>query len=323
MLPVKVIRCNNLPAMDITGKSDVYVKYFATDHRGMKFRFGRTDTVTSLDPVFNTNEFVVPIFRATELYFEVWDDDPGLDDYIGTSHINLKGIVMGEEFTFPVVTKERCKSTPTITIVVGPIKEITKTGYIDDRTHVVYFTMRLAEQVKTDLDFGMLIVDVDKHKIYNSVDKKWKRPKFIKSSGKDDYLSISSTTRLFRINMNDAMKEEFVCIPWVAANGRFVEPAEVFIDIYGGPKEPKVGDDLRRVDTPELNEIFKVTTYRIEVPRPGQYTAGGAMVISEKQAFPTQFEPVQQGDKSVIDWVKSFRSNIIPPSDKWEVASKK
>ncbi|XP_026663821.2 synaptotagmin-5-like [Phoenix dactylifera] len=96
VLSVSVISAVNLPAMDITGKSDPYVvlKMMKTEMRN------RTRVVNeSLNPIWHeTFHFVVEDGLHDLLILEVWDHDMLKKDFIGRCIITLTRVIIEEEF---------------------------------------------------------------------------------------------------------------------------------------------------------------------------------------------------------------------------------
>ncbi|XP_073013285.1 synaptotagmin-5-like isoform X1 [Typha latifolia] len=102
VLSVTVISAQDLPAMDINGKSDPYV---VINMKKMKTKAKTRVVSENLNPTWNqTFEFVVEDSLHELLILEVWDHDTFGQDYIGRCITTLTRVIMEEEYTesFPI-----------------------------------------------------------------------------------------------------------------------------------------------------------------------------------------------------------------------------
>ncbi|CAL9173832.1 unnamed protein product [Musa hybrid cultivar] len=103
VLSVTVISANNLPAMDMSGKSDPYV---VLSMKKMSTINNKTRVVNeSLNPIWDqTFDFVVEDGLHDMLILEVWDHDTFGKDYIGRCILTLTKVIVEKEYSdsFPL-----------------------------------------------------------------------------------------------------------------------------------------------------------------------------------------------------------------------------
>jgi len=87
-LKVTIVEAKNLKDEDTMGKGDPYVKLILDDHNSQSTKPKKGE----LNPVYNET-FNFNIDGQKGLKLEVWDKDPGKDDLIGKSDINLSNVM--------------------------------------------------------------------------------------------------------------------------------------------------------------------------------------------------------------------------------------
>lgn len=83
------LSCRNLKDLDYFSKSDPYIKVnFRRDFNVKQYAlYGRTETIQNqLNPNFNKTFIIDYLFECRQdIKFDVFDDDNGKDDFIGSS----------------------------------------------------------------------------------------------------------------------------------------------------------------------------------------------------------------------------------------------
>ncbi|XP_057416872.1 uncharacterized protein LOC130711325 [Lotus japonicus] len=111
-LSVTVISAENLPALDLMGKSDPFVVLTLRKAKSKAETIHKTKVVNNcLNPSWNQAfDFVVEDGLHDELIVEVWDHDTiGKDDFMGRCTLSLKRVIHEEEYEgrFKLVCAER------------------------------------------------------------------------------------------------------------------------------------------------------------------------------------------------------------------------
>jgi len=90
-LTVNVIQCKDLPAMDMGGTSDPYVKVFVLPDKKKKYET-KVHRKT-LDPVFNESFTFKVRACVAFLFFVIAFSVTALDKFIGSNHVSAMGFV--------------------------------------------------------------------------------------------------------------------------------------------------------------------------------------------------------------------------------------
>lgn len=91
------VSCRNLKDLDVFSKSDPYLRVsFSRDYTAQMKPIGKTETIkNNLNPNFLKSFQLEYVFESRQdILFEVFDDDNGNDDFIGSAKTTI-GALMG------------------------------------------------------------------------------------------------------------------------------------------------------------------------------------------------------------------------------------
>ncbi|OHS96003.1 hypothetical protein TRFO_10171 [Tritrichomonas foetus] len=226
MFRLYIVEASNLPAADLNGKSDPFVKIFFKE-KDEFIKIGQTKSIKkTLNPVWDRNlehPFNVPFYSTTEnqLLFKIYDKDKlSKDDYLGECMIPPNKFVFGAPIILDVKTIKSKKSTLSI-FMQSNFDNLAESQFkLSEITRLYCYTTYDPPLQKFDSELSLFMGNFDEKTFSDNVDVV-NRPEIKFNRDKiDGLLTSSGKSIIYNFDLNNSQNpSKFVFVPIFEPNG--------------------------------------------------------------------------------------------------------